>query len=176
MSQIKTQKNRLIGKIRAELCRIDFKCVIIGAVVILLCGFLSSLAGGSTEAYRELERPRGAPPSFVFPIVWTIMYILIGGAAGAVACNKDRSLESEKYKGLLFFILMMIFNFVWSPLFFGAEAYFAAFCAIIMMIILTFFTICCFCRIYMICGIVMSVYMLWLLYAAYLNLGIIILN
>ena len=176
MSQIKTQKNRLVGKLRAEICRIDFKCVIIGAVIILLCGLLSSLAGGSTEAYRELELPAGAPLSFVFPIVWTIMYILIGGAVGAIACNHDRALESEKYKGLLFFILMMIFNFVWSPLFFAAEAYFAAFCAIIMMIILSFFALLCFFRIYVVCALAMAVYMIWLFYAAYLNLAIIILN
>ena len=176
MSRIKTRKNRLVGKIRAELCRINLKCVIVGAIIILLCGFLSSLAGGSTEAYRELERPAGAPPSFVFPIVWTILYILIGGAAGAVACNQDRALESEKYKGLLFFILMMIFNFVWSPLFFAAEAYFAAFCAIIMMIILSFFAMLCFFRIYIVSALAMAVYMLWLFYAAYLNLAIIILN
>ena len=71
---------------------------------------------------------------------------------------------------------MMIFNFVWSPLFFAAEAYFAAFCAIIMMIILSFFATLCFFRIYIVSALAMAVYMLWLFYAAYLNLAIIILN
>ena len=70
------------GRIRAELCRIDIRCVIAGAVIVMLSGFLSALAGGSADAYGELELPAGAPPGFVFVIVWTVLYILIGGAAG----------------------------------------------------------------------------------------------
>ena len=50
------------GRIRAELCRIDIRCVIAGAVIVLLSGFLSALAGGSADAYGELELPAGAPP------------------------------------------------------------------------------------------------------------------
>ena len=176
MSGIKQAKRRLSGRIRAELCRIDFRCVIAGGVIVLLCGVLSALAGGSTAAYQELEKPGGAPPAFLFPILWTLLYLLIGGAAGAVACERDRSLEPDKYKGLLFFVIMMIFNFVWAPLFFGAGAYFAAFCAIVMMIILTFFVIGFFGRIYLTAGFVMLLYLLWLLFAAYLNLAVIILN
>ncbi len=176
MSKLKAGRNKLWGIVRTELCRIDLRCVIAGAVIVLLCGALSALAGGSTASYQELERPRGAPPGFIFPIVWTILYTLIGGAAGAIACARERALESEKYKGLLFFIIMMVFNFIWSLLFFGAQAYFAAFWAIIMMIILTIFIIGFFGRIYKTAAAVMVIYLIWLLYAAYLNLAIIILN
>lgn len=176
MSKLNTAKKRLLGQIRAELACMDLRCVIAGAAIILFVGFLSALAGGPTTAYRELCLPKFAPPAFLFPIVWTILYILIGGAAGAVACNHERALESEKYKGLLFFIIMMIFNFIWSPLFFGAGAYFAAFLAIIMMIVLTFFIICFFGRIYRLAGAVMILYLLWLVFAAYLNLAVILLN
>lgn len=176
MSFIKKTKHRLSCVIRSELARIDFRCVIAGAVIILLCGFLSALAGGSAAYYRELERPRWAPPAFLFPIVWTVLYILIGGAAGAITCVRDRSLESEKLKGLLFFVIMMVFNFIWSPLFFAARAFFAAFVAIVMMIILTFFIICFFGRIYKVTAAVMVLYLAWLFFAAYLNLAIIILN
>lgn len=162
--------------IHSELCRIDLRCVIAGAVIILLCGILSALAGGSPACYRELVRPRCAPPPFVFIIVWTALYILIGGAAGAIACSRDRALEGDKYRGLLFFVIMMVFNFIWSPLFFGAGAFFAAFAAIIMMIVLTFFIICFFRRIFKLAAVVMAVYLAWLLFAAYLNFAIIILN
>lgn len=169
-------KMRLRSTVSSELCRINFKCVIIGAVIILLCGILSALAGGSTESYRELVRPRLAPPAILFPIVWTVLYVIIGGAAGAVACSCDKSSEADKYKGLLFFVIMMVFNFVWSPLFFGAGAYFAAFVAIIMMIVLTFFIIIFFRRVCRISAWAMIPYLLWLFFAAYLNLAIIILN
>ena len=164
------------GRIRAELCRIDIRCVIAGAVIVMLSGFLSALAGGSADAYGELELPAGAPPGFVFVIVWTVLYIVIGGAAGAVACCPDRSCEQDKYKGLLFFIIMMVFNFIWYPLFFGAEAYFSAFMAIIMMIVMSFFAMCHFFRIYVVCGAAMAVYLAWLFYAAYLNLAVLFLN
>ena len=167
---------RLRSSISSEACRINLKCVIIGAVIILLCGVLSSLAGGSTESYRELVRPRLAPPPILFPIVWTVLYVLIGGAAGAVACSCDKSSEADKYKGLLFFVIMMVFNFIWSPLFFGAKAFFAALCAVIMMIALTVFTVWYFAKIYKIAAAAMVVYLVWLMYAAYLNLAVIILN
>lgn len=176
MSHIKKFKRKISCEVRSELSRINFRCVIIGAIIILLCGVLSAIIAGPTTLYRELERPPLSPPAFLFPIVWTILYILIGGAAGAVACVCDRSLEGEKYKGLLFFAIMMIFNFIWSPLFFGAGAFFAAFCAIIVMIILTFFIIIFFSRIYKVTAAVMVLYLAWLFFAAYLNLGIIILN
>ncbi len=176
MLGIKKIKRRISCMVRSELSRIDFRCVIAGAVIILLCGALSALVAGSTELYRELERPKFSPPAFLFPIIWTFMYILIGGAAGAVACVCERACDANKYKGLLFFIIMMVFNFIWSPLFFGAGAFFAAFSAIIMMIILTFFTICFFSRIYKVAAGAMVIYLAWLFFAAYLNLGIIILN
>lgn len=173
---LKRAKTRIRSVIRTELCSINLRCVLIGSLIILFCGILSAFAGGSTEAYRELERPALAPPAFIFPIVWTVMYILIGGAAGAIVCSCERAHEADKYRGLLFFVIMMIFNFIWSPLFFGAGAYFAAFIAILMMIVLTFFIICFFARIYKLSAAAMAVYLLWLFFAAYLNLAIIILN
>ncbi|MBE6611742.1 MAG: tryptophan-rich sensory protein [Ruminococcaceae bacterium] len=176
MSTWKQGKNRFLSRIRGELCRICLRCVIIGAVIVLVVGVLSALAAGPTSAFYELKKPLGTPPALVFPIAWTILYVLIGGAAGAVACIGDRAAESDKYKGLLFFIIQMIFNFIWSPLFFGAGAYFAAFCAIVMMIILTIFTIFAFWRVLRLAGAAMIVYLLWLFFAAYLNLGIIVLN
>lgn len=176
MLKVKKAKNKLLSGIKSELCRMDKRFVIAGAVIVLVCGFLSAIAGGSTAVYRELELPDFAPPAIVFPIVWTVLYALIGGAAGAVAGVFERSLESDKYKGLLFFVIMIVFNFVWSPLFFGAGAYFAAFIAIIMMIILTFFIILFFWRIFKLSAFAMILYLLWLFFAAYLNLAVVILN
>ncbi len=176
MPCIKSVKQNICRKLRCEFSRFNWKCVIIGAVIILLCGFLSAFVTGSMLSYRELVKPPLAPPAIVFPIVWTILYILIGGSAGAVACECDRAVEADKYKGLLFFVIMMVFNFIWSPLFFCARAYFAALCAIIVMIVLTAFIIAFFSRVYKTAAIAMSVYLLWLIFAAYLNLAILILN
>lgn len=161
---------------RSELARADKRCIIAGSLIVLVCGFLSALAGGSSECYREIVLPRSAPPGFVFPLVWTVLYILIGGAAGIVACRCDRYLEGDKLKGLLLFIIMMVFNFAWYPLFFGAQAFFAALVTVIMMIILSFFAMIFFWRISKTAAVIMGIYILWLLFAAYLNLAVIILN
>ncbi len=176
MAVIKKAKNKILSGIRSELCRMDVRFVIAGAVIILVCGFLSAITSGGTSLYGEIELPSFAPPAIVFPIAWTILYALIGGAAGAIAGVRDKCAEADKYKGLLFFVIMMVFNFVWSPLFFGARAFVAAFAAIIMMIILTFFIIVFFSRIFKITALAMAVYLLWLFFAAYLNLAVIILN
>ena len=173
---LKRANKRIRCQISAELCSINLRCVLIGSLAILFCGILSAFAGGSTSGYRELELPALAPPAFIFPIVWTVIYILIGGAAGAVSCSCGRAYEADKYRGLLLFVIMIVFNFIWSPLFFGAGAYFAAFVAILMMIALTVFIILHFWRIYRICGVAMALYLIWLLFAAYLNLSILILN
>ena len=173
---LKRAKTRIRALIRAEFSSINLRCVIIGALIVLFCGILSAFTGGSTASYRELELPGFAPPAFIFPIVWTVLYILIGGAAGAIACSCERAREADKYRGLLFFVIMMVFNFIWSPLFFGSGAYFAAFVAILMMIVLTFFIIGYFARIYKVAAAVMVLYLLWIIFAAYLNLAVIILN
>lgn len=176
MAFLKKAKNRLLSAIRSELSRMDARFVVAGAVIVLISGVLSAIAAGGTSLYGEIELPSAAPPAIVFPIVWTVLYILIGGSAGAVAGVKDRCVEADKYKGLLFFVIMMVFNFVWSPLFFGARAFTAAFAAVFMMIILTFFIIVFFSRIFRITAFIMGIYLAWLLFAAYLNLAVIILN
>lgn len=176
MSVIKRAKRRVLSTIKSELCRIDKRCAVAGAVIILLCGILSAVSTGSFRLYGDIVQPKLAPPAFLFPIVWTFLYILIGGAAGAVACVRERVLQPCKFKGLLLFVIMMVFNFIWSPLFFGARAFFAALCAIVMMLLLTVLIIGYFRRIYSICAAVMVLYLIWLLFAFYLNLAVVILN
>lgn len=170
---------RFISKIRSEISRIDIRCVIAGAVITLLMGFVSTLISrspGFRLMFKMLEKPPATPPSFVFPIVWTVLYILIGGAAGAVACSCEKAMYGEKWRGLLFYIIMLVFNFIWSPLFFGMGAFFAAFLAILIMILTTIITISAFSRIYFVSAAAMTLYLVWLIFAAYLNFGIIILN
>lgn len=166
-------------RIRAELSRIDQRCVLIGAGIVLLLGFISALLSrspGFRFVYRVLRKPPGSPPAFIFPIVWTLLYALTGGAAGAVVCSCEKAMNGEKLRGMLFFVIGLIFNLIWSPLFFGMGAFFAAFLAIIMMIVATVFTISAFSRIWFVSAAAMCVYLVWLIYAAYLNLGVIVLN
>ncbi len=170
----------IFSRIKLEWRRINKKAVKIGAVVTLLCGILSSvftyLIGGRSRIYYFLNLPLWAPPRFIFPIIWTVLYILIGGVTGAIFCGRDGFREADKYKGLLLFVIMMIFNVIWSPLFFGAYAFFLAFLDILIMIILTFFIIKLYCRIYYVSAAVMTVYIIWLVYSLILNFSIVLAN
>ena len=171
--------SKLTNRVRSELSRINPVCMIIGAGVTLILGAISALVSrtpGFGLMYRFFEKPPGSPPAFVFPVVWTFLYLLIGAAAGAVACSCERALSGEKWRGLLFWGIGLVFNLIWSPLFFGAGAFFAAFLAILVMIVSTLCAISAFVRIYFVSAAAMSVYLVWLVYAAYLNLGIIVLN
>jgi len=144
--------------------------------VILFCGILSAIAGGGTDRFDELVKPAGTPPALIFILVWTVLYLAMGGAAGAVVGCRERAYLNDKCRGLLYFAVMMIFHFLWYPLFFGAGAFVWAFIDILILIFLNFFICCYFGRIFRICGAVFAVHILWLLYAAYLNLGILLLN
>ncbi len=141
-----------------------------------MLGFISASIAGNFSLYSTLCLPAFAPPAFAFPIIWTILYILIGAATGIVISTKDKCVAVQRSKGLLYFAVMFLLNLAWSPIFFGAELFFIAFVVICAMIALTFFVILCYSNISFISAAIMFIYWLWLTFAAYLNLSIIFLN
>ena len=124
-------------RICADLRRINIRTTLIFAIAVLVGGILVSIFGGNRGLYSVIIRPAFAPPAFVFAIVWTILYFLIGAAAGAVFGFEDKCLEAVKYKGLFLFVLMLFFNYIWYPLFFGGGMFFIALLDILVMIILS---------------------------------------
>ena len=163
-------------KIRSEWQCINITAVLIGAVVSLMLALMSACLCGRFDLYGELCLPDCAPASFVFPIVWSLLYILIGAAAGAVVSNCDRCLCVHKNRGLLYFAVMFILSLLFSPVFFGAGLFFCGFVILAGVTVLCFFVIICFCRIYFICGAAMFVFWLWLVFMLYINLAVLFLN
>lgn len=164
------------NKIRSELCLIDFRIVIVFAVFSLLLGIVSALIAENFDFFEELCLPDSTPPAFLFPIIWSILYLLIGAAAGIVALSRDRCFKIQKSRGLLYFAVMFALNLIWAPIFFGCGLFFVAFVIICAMIVLTFFVIICFSNVSFVSSVIMLVYWLWLLFSAYLNLAILFLN
>lgn len=179
MAKFKIRCN-IMDKIRFEWRTSNKLYVIMSAVSCLLCGIISSAAtymmGGRKFYYSVIHRPSYAPPSFVFPLVWTIIYLLIGVALGLVWGAKHSCRMEEKYKGILLFVLMMIFNFLWCPLFFAAQATFIALFAVAMMIALSLGARKYFARISMCASIIIIVYLIWLTYCFLINFSIMLLN
>lgn len=145
--------------------------LIISILIPLATGILSSLFSGNMS-YTAFNKPSFAPPAFLFPIVWTILYILMG-VSSYIIYSSD---SAEKEKALTTYKLQLMFNFFWSILFFGFSQYLFAFIWLIALIILIAVMICQFYKISPLAAYLQIPYLLWCLFAAYLNYTIYMLN
>ncbi len=153
----------------------DIKKLIISLLIPLAVGGLSALiVGNDMDIYKDITRPPLSPPSIVFPIAWTILYILMGISLYLVMCEKGN--YDNKTKGYVFFATQLIFNFLWSPIFFSAKLYAIAFIVLILMWISALLMIIYFYKVNKTAGLLQIPYIVWLTFAGYLNLGIYLLN
>ena len=141
----------------------------------MLAGGLASLLGGETAPlYERLTPPPLAPPGWVFPVVWTALYILMGFASYLVWVSGASEIRKER--ALTAYALSLGANFIWPLIFFGMELYLLAFIWLILLWLLSAAATLLFHYISEKAGKLMLPYMLWLSFAAYLNLGVWILS
>lgn len=145
---------------------------------ILLSEGVGAFSGWLTREEMKVFRdaaiqPPLSPPSIVFPIVWSILYALMGVSAARVFMQPD---SSERSKGLNLFIVQLIVNFFWSLIFFNAKAYGFAFIWLVFLWLLVFSMIQSFKKTDRIAAKLQLPYLIWLTFAAYLNLGVWYLN
>ena len=126
---------------------------------------LFSRAG--TALYAQMaNKPPLAPPGWVFPAVWTILYALMGISAARVwAAPKSQA----RSRGLNLFIAQLIVNFFWSPIFFNARAYGLALAWLLLLWVLVGLMILQFRKVDKTAALLQIPYLLWLTFAAYLN-------
>ena len=137
--------------------------VIVGGVVgLLISQFMD---------YEMLQKPSFAPPGFIFPIVWTILYILMGISDGILKTNNKVDDEIN-----LIYYLQLGVNALWSIFFFIFKWRLFSFLWIILLAILVFIMIIKFYNKNKIAGLLQIPYLIWVLFASYLNLGFYILN
>ena len=134
--------------------------LIISILIPLAVGSMSALFSGNMLSYSILDKPAFSPPGFIFPIVWTILYILMGISSYIVYSSNS----PNKPKALLIYGIQLFFNFCWSIIFFGLDLYLFAF---IWLIALIFSPLAAYLQI---------PYLIWCIFAAYLNFSIFILN
>lgn len=144
------------------------------ALPLLVGGISGFLTRGSMQAYSSLNRSSLSPPGFIFPIVWTILFILMG-IASYLVLTSNASTKSIT-KALKFYILQLVVNFFWPIIFFNLEMYLFAFVWIILLWVLILITMIKFFKISKPAGYLMLPYFLWVTFAAYLNLSIYLLN
>jgi len=147
--------------------KIYVKSILIPVIVGAIIGAITS---GSIE-YNSLVQPALAPPSILFPIVWTILYILMGISYGIL---ESKSLVNPEIKFIYY--LQLFVNAMWSIIFFIFEWRLFAFIWILILILLVIMMIIKFYNQNKIAGLLQIPYLLWILFASYLNLSIYLLN
>lgn len=135
-------------------------------------GLLSVLLTlGNFKAYSALLQPP-MPPEWLFPVVWTILYILMGVSAYLVyECDTE-----EKYIGLAVYVLQLIFNFLWLIIFFNIRNLLFAFVWLVFLWVLVLAMTISFYKVNKNAGLLQIPYLLWVTFAGYLNIALYILN
>lgn len=147
--------------------------LIISILFPLAVGVVSSLFGNSNNSmYQQLVQPKLSPPGFIFPIVWTILYILMGISAYLISSSN----HPKKKEALKIYYIQLFFNFFWSIFFFRFGWYLFAFVWLIAMIILIVRMIAAFKQISPLAAYLQIPYLIWAIFAAYLNFMIYYLN
>ncbi len=153
-----------------------FRVYLIGILIPLAVGGLSALlTRGNMMLYSDIVQPPLAPPPILFPIVWTILYILMGIGSARVYLKKE-AMPREVTNALKIYALQLGFNFFWSLIFFNLRAFLFAFIWLIALWGLIIVMLFKFYKIDKPAAIINIPYLLWVTFAAYLNLAIFILN
>lgn len=149
----------------------NFKIYLKSILTTVILGGLVGLIISSFINYETLERPLFSPPSSIFPIVWTILYILMGISYGIL---KSNGLVNQEIN--LIYYSQLVVNLLWPILFFVLEWRLLAFLWIILLIVLVINMIIKFYNKNKLAGLLQIPYLIWLIFAAYLNLGVYLLN
>lgn len=145
---------------------------------VLLTEAVGALAGwltrGGAEVYRtQVEQPPLSPPSVVFPIVWTVLFALMGVGMAQV---QGTSPSAARALSLRIFLVQLAFNFCWSIIFFNFQSYGVAFVWLLVLWVLILWMIHSFRKLDTAAAWLQLPYLLWVGFAGYLNLGVWLLN
>lgn len=127
---------------------------------------------GPMKEYALINKPALSPPGIVFPIVWSILFLLMSISFYMITETKSY----DKEKSYILYFAQLIVNSLWTLIFFGFKAYLFAFIWIILLIILVIMMIIEFYKLNKTSAYLQIPYLLWLLFASYLNIMVYILN
>ena len=152
------------------------KTFVIAIAIPLAVGALSALlTGDNTSLYSEINSPSFAPPAILFPIVWSVLYVLMGVSSALVYINGEKS-PTEARRGLGFYALSLGVNFLWSIIFFNLRLFLFAFFWLVLLLYLIIRTVICYFKVSKIAAFLQIPYILWVAFAGVLNMAIYLLN
>ena len=138
-------------------------------------GFLSGyLSGDISAVYQSFVQPPFAPPGWLFPIAWGILYALMGIASALIYLNMSDDRTREE--ALVYYGVQLAVNFSWSIIFFRFRALWLGVVIVLVLDLLVWVTYKKFSKISRTAGTLLIHYLIWLLYATYLTVAIFFLN
>ena len=147
--------------------KINIRKLLISIIIPIFLGSVVGFLTSGSNNYNDMIQPSFAPPGILFPIVWTILYILMGISSYIV---------SEKNGNLDIYVVQLIVNLRWSFLFFTFKWYLLSFLWILLLIVLVVIMIKDFYKIPKISSYLHIPYLLWIIFASILNFSIYVLN
>lgn len=152
------------------------KSFIISIVISLSTGIISALlTQKNMNIYKEVVTPPLSPPSFLFPVVWTVLYILMGISAAMIHTDNIAS-KRQKDRALYTYATSLVANFLWSIIFFNMRAFLFSFLWLLLLLYLIVSTILQYRKINQTAAYLQIPYAVWVTFAGYLNFGIWFLN
>ena len=146
-----------------------YKQYIIFPLAALIVGAIAALiTNGNFKMFVEIAKPPLSPPPFIFPLAWSVLYILMG--IGAALVYTKTGTVSSLYK------IQLFVNFIWPIIFFNMRAYLFAFVWLILLLVLVIMMTLDFRTVSKKAAYLQIPYILWLLFAGYLNCGIWLIN
>ena len=146
---------------------------IINLIIPLLVGGLSAwLTRQQMETYMHLNKPLLSPPGWLFPIVWTFLYILMGISSYMIYISQDDRRENA----LIIYTFQLFINFCWPLFFFNLQNYFIALMILLVLIVTVIYMMILFKQINKTSFYLNIPYIIWLFFALYLNFMIFINN
>jgi len=152
----------------------NFKTRLIAWAIPLAVGGLATLLSGGMDSYKVINQPPLSPPAWVFPVVWTVLYLLMGEASYRVyTSGKDKG---QVRRALIAYGVQLFLNFLWPLVFFGGQLYLTAFVVLVVLWLAIVVTMRWFSQIDETAGDLLIPYVVWVAFAGYLNLGVFLLN
>lgn len=153
--------------------KFNLKKFLISILIPLSVGGLSALiTKNNMDLYSQINKPPLSPPSWLFPVAWTVLYILMGISLYLV-WNGEKPNDKNLFS---VFGIQLFLNFIWPIIFFNFRAYLIAFVVLIFLWAASFLMIVLFYQNKKVYAFLQIPYILWLTFAAYLNFSVYVLN
>lgn len=152
-----------------------WKSPVIAVLIPLLTGAVSALLSmDGMKNFALLNKPPLSPPGWLFPTVWTVLYVLMGIASFLV--EKSSVPPAQKRSALMLYGVQLFFNFFWAIIFFRLQQYLLALFWLLALWLLLYMTLHEFMKIKKSAGLLLLPYLAWVTFAGYLSFGIFLLN